>query len=114
MRVENREKVLERMATSLERMATSEDTTLVIRREADGRMRVTSGLLGRQGGVLARSGARGAQRRRGPDAASKPRDYDEWDPPIEPQDSYAQSPAATDEVVEAQHVSLGNTFHDRD
>jgi len=43
--------------------------------------------------------------------ARKPR-YDEWDPPIEPQDSYAQSPAATDEVVEAQHVSFGNTFHD--
>jgi len=33
---------------------------------------------------------------------------------IEPQDPYAHGTAAADEVVEAQHVSSGNTFHDRD
>jgi hypothetical protein len=72
----------------LERMATSEDTTLVIRREDGGKMRVTSRhwedpkvLL--RGEVLEIRNVDGRLH-----VARKARHHDEWDPPIEPYDPY--------------------------
>ena len=75
----------------LERLATSQKCTLVIDHQPDGKMRVTSGSCDGDKAFLARSGARGAQCRRGGlGVASKP-----W------YDEYAPGTAAADEVVEA-------------
>jgi hypothetical protein len=72
----------------LERLATSEKTTLVIARELDGKMLVTSGSwegekVFARGEVLEVRNVDGRLH-----VARKPRQHDEWDPPIAPYDPY--------------------------
>jgi hypothetical protein len=72
----------------LERMATSENTTLVIKREGDGKIRVASRhweeaeVTGKNEMLEVRS-VDGRL-----DVARKERKPDEWDPPVEPYDPY--------------------------
>jgi hypothetical protein len=76
MRVENPEKVLERLATS-------EKTTLVIARDHDGKMRVTSGSWDGEKVILRDQvlEVRNVDGRL--HVARKAKKADEWDPPIE-------------------------------
>jgi len=81
MRVENVEKVLERLGTT-------DGVTLAIRRETDGKMRVTSTLwedakVFKRDEVLEVRNVEGRLH-----IARKGRHPDEWDPPIEPYDPY--------------------------
>ncbi len=72
----------------LERLATTEKSTLVVARELDGKMRVTSGSWEREK-VFARSEVLEIRNVEGRlHVARKPRHHDEWDPPIAPYDPY--------------------------
>jgi len=93
---------LKRLAVSwsvkvLERIATSEDTTLVIRREEGGKMRVTSRhwedakVLGKNE-VLEVRNVDGRLH-----VARKERRPDEWDPPYEPSDPYGPGDVVIDD-----------------
>jgi hypothetical protein len=81
MRVENAEKVIERLATT-------ESASLIVKREPDGKMRVTSGswdgekVFLRDQVLEVRNGDGRLH------VARKPRHHDEWDPPIPPYDPY--------------------------
>jgi hypothetical protein len=77
MEAENREKVLERLATT-------EKATLVIERQPDEKY-LSHQALGWQEGVSEGSGAQSAQGR-GPAVclSKRARRHDEWDPPVEP------------------------------
>jgi len=79
LRVENLEKVLERLATS-------EKTTIVIARDHDGKMRVTSGSWDGEK-VILRDQVLEVRNIDGRlHVAWKARKPDEWDPPSEPYD----------------------------
>jgi len=81
MRVENLEKVLERWGTT-------DGVTLAIRREPDGKMRVTS-TLWEDAKVFKRDEVLEVRNVEGrPHIARKERHHDEWDPTIEPYDPY--------------------------
>jgi hypothetical protein len=81
----------------LERMATSEDTTLVIKREDAGKMRVTSrywedAKVPLKDEVLEVRNVNGSLH-----VARKARKPDEWDPPVEPYDPYGPDNGIIDE-----------------
>jgi hypothetical protein len=69
----------------LERLATSDKTTIVIERQSDGKMRVTSGSWDGEK-VFLRISARGPQVDGRLHVARKTRHPDECDPPIAPYD----------------------------
>ena len=81
MRTEKHEKVLEKLATS-------DRVTIVVERQTDGKMLVTSGSWDREKVILNDSGAevRNVDGRLHIDR--KPRQYDEWDPYVPPSDPY--------------------------
>jgi len=80
----------------LERMATSEDTTLVIKREDGGKMRVSSRHWA-DAKVLLRDEVLEVRNVDGRlHVARKARYHDEWDPPVEPYDCYGPG----NEIVE--------------
>jgi hypothetical protein len=75
----------------LEKLATSEKTTLVVARELNGKMRITSGSwegekVYSKGEVLEVRNVDGRLH-----VARKARHHDEWDPPIAPYDPYGVS-----------------------
>jgi len=71
----------------LERMGTTEETTLVVNRDIDGKMRVTSRHW-EVAKVRGRNEVLGPQHQRPLHVVRKQRRPDEWDPPIEPYDPY--------------------------
>jgi hypothetical protein len=89
--VENLEKVLEKLATS-------EKSTIVIQREQNGKMRVTSGSWDGEKVILKDQvlGVRDVDGRL--HVARKPRKPDEWDPPIAPYNSYETGRPVTDDA----------------
>ena len=84
MRTDTAEKVLEKLATS-------DKVTIVIERQSDGKMRVTSGSWDGEKVILRDQvlEVRNVDGRL--HVARKERRPDEWDPPIKPYDPYAQA-----------------------
>jgi len=77
----------------LEKLATSDDkVTVVIKRQPDGKMRVTSGSWDGEK-VILRDQVRNVDGRL--HVARKERRPDEWDPPIEPDDPYGPGKSVT-------------------
>jgi hypothetical protein len=75
----------------LERLATSDKTTIVIERQADGKMRVTSNSWGDEAKVFMRDRVlelRVALPKRRLHVARKTKHPDQWDPPIAPYDPW--------------------------
>ena len=86
----------------LERLATSDETTIVIEKQRDGQMRVTSGswdgekIIFRDQGLEVRHAV--------PDArlhlARKTKAPDDWGPPYESYDPYGPGGLASDEFID--------------
>ena len=73
---------------TIERLATTEQTSIVIERQPDGKMRVTSGFWDGEK-VFLREQVLEVRNVEGRiHVARKPRRHDEWDPPIPPYDPY--------------------------
>lgn len=90
MRADIEEKVLEKLATS-------DKATIVIERQPDGKMRVTSGSWDGEKVILRDQvlEVRNVEGRL--HIARKPRGYDEWDPYVPPYDPYGQGARVTDD-----------------
>jgi hypothetical protein len=93
------------MENVLERLGTTESTTLVVKREDDGKIRITSLLWPEpkvilKGEVLEIRNADGSLH-----LARKPRHHDDQDPLVEVLMTLVPVTAATDKVTEAKRVS---------
>jgi hypothetical protein len=82
----------------LERLATSEKCTIVVAREIDGKMRVTSGSWEGEK-VFAKDQVLEVRNIDGRlHVARKPRHHDEWDPPIAPYDPFGPGTGVSGDV----------------
>jgi hypothetical protein len=88
MRTDTTEKVLEKLATS-------DKATIVVERQPDGKMRVTSGSWDGEKVILRDQVLEVRNVDGRPHIACKPRHQDEWDPPIERYDPYGRAPLSS-------------------
>jgi hypothetical protein len=81
----------------LEKLATSDKVTIVIERQSEGKMRVTSGSWDGEK-VMLRDQVLDANNVDGRlHVPRKPREYDEWDPYVPPYDPYAPGAKVIDD-----------------
>jgi hypothetical protein len=93
MRADTAEKVLEKLATS-------DKATIVVERQPDGKMRVTSGSWDGEKVILKDQvlEVRNVEGRL--HIARKPRHHDEWDPYVPPYDPYGPGPQVSADAIE--------------